>query len=188
MQRPGPQWPSRMRANSVERVQHAVRIADRIGIRVDFSLHHSSRRQHRGRADFHEGHMLGIVSLAVTLETERLILRSTTREDTVFVAAMYADAEVCCFLGGVKTPQETTRKIHELIEHEQRHGFARWSVTLKSNGEPIGLCGPMLTEVEGVPEIELGYSLIRSCWGQAWLRKPSARRSTIASGSSTTAV
>jgi RimJ/RimL family protein N-acetyltransferase len=41
-------------------------------------------------------------------------------------------------------------------------------VALKNTGDLIGRCGPMLTEVEGVSEIELGYSLIRSCWGHGY--------------------
>ena len=35
---------------------------------------------------------------------------------------------------------------------------------LKNTGEQIGRCGPIVKEIEGVPEVELGYTLARAYW------------------------
>lgn len=81
---------------------------------------------------------------------------------------MWTDPGVNRFIGGPKTPEETRLKIRDAIEHQKRHGFARWAVTLKINGELIGLCGPMMKLIAGVNEVELGYAFPRNHWGAGY--------------------
>jgi RimJ/RimL family protein N-acetyltransferase len=99
------------------------------------------------------------------LETTRLILRPLTADDMGFMARMWTDPEVCRFIGGVKTPEQARQKIQDAIDHQQRHGFGRWAVELKTTGELLGLCGPMNREIGGVIEVELGYAFAQPYWG-----------------------
>jgi RimJ/RimL family protein N-acetyltransferase len=107
----------------------------------------------------------GAIMNMVICETSRLILRPSTIEDAGAVALMNADPEVYRFIGGFQTPEQTRERIQKSIDHQRLHGFARWSVVLKSTGELIGRCGPMLTQIEGITEVELGYAYARVCWG-----------------------
>jgi [ribosomal protein S5]-alanine N-acetyltransferase len=105
---------------------------------------------------------------SVICETSRLILRPTAVDDLEFVAALNMDAVVCRFLGGVKTVDHSRQKIDEAIGHQRLLGFSRWSVLLKQTGEPIGRCGPMVRQVGGAPEVELGYAFARAYWGRGY--------------------
>ena len=100
-------------------------------------------------------------------ETERLILRCVTMEDADFVFKT-SDSEVARFIGGLRTLDWHRNRARQIIEHQQIHGFARWSVILKSTDEQIGRCGPMFKEVEGVSEVELGYAFPRAYWGKGY--------------------
>jgi ribosomal-protein-alanine N-acetyltransferase len=89
-------------------------------------------------------------------------------DDADFVCGLYTDPLVCRFLGGVKPAEVTRQKVAELADHQRRHGFSRWSVLLKSSGELIGRCGPMVKQIGGASEVELGYSFARDHWGQGY--------------------
>jgi len=104
----------------------------------------------------------------VILETARLVLRPLTMEDVEFMIGMWSDPGVHQFIGGAKTPLEVRQKIQDAVEHQQRHGFARWAVTLKTNLELIGLCGPMFRLIDKVNEVELGYAFPRTYWGSGY--------------------
>jgi RimJ/RimL family protein N-acetyltransferase len=107
-------------------------------------------------------------SSAIICETERLILRPVTMEDAEFAYRTTSDPEVARFIGGVRTLDWHIQRTKEIVDHQQIHGFARWSVILKSTGEQIGRCGPMFKEIEGVPEVELGYAFPRQHWGKGY--------------------
>ena len=102
------------------------------------------------------------------LETPRLVLRPLTMDDTEFMVQMWTDEGVYQFIGGAKTPDQTRQKIQDAVEHQARHGFGRWAVTLKPSGELIGLCGPMLKVIDGAEEVELGYAFPRTHWGYGY--------------------
>lgn len=112
-----------------------------------------------------------------TFETARLVLRPLTPDDIEFMVEMWMDPGVHRFIGGPKTPEETRLKIRDAMEHQQRHGFARWAVTLKLNDELIGLCGPMMKLIGGVNEVELGYAFPRNYWGAGYATE--AARSAV---------
>lgn len=106
--------------------------------------------------------------MKIILETARLIFRPLSIEDTEFMVQMWMDPGVHQFIGGPKTADQTRQKIQDAVEHQTRYGFARWAVTLKATGELIGLCGPMLKQIEGIEEVELGYAFPRIHWGRGY--------------------
>jgi len=104
----------------------------------------------------------------VIQETARLVLRPLTMDDVEFMVGMWSDPGVNQFIGGAKTPAETRQKIEDCIQHQQRYAFARWAVTLKTNLELIGLCGPMFRLIDNRHEVELGYAFPRKHWGSGY--------------------
>jgi ribosomal-protein-alanine N-acetyltransferase len=89
-------------------------------------------------------------------------------EDADFSFRTTADPLVSRFIGGIRTLDWHRQRIAEIIDHQRIHGFSRWTVVLKSSGEQIGRCGPMLKAIEGVGEMELGYALARVYWGRGY--------------------
>jgi RimJ/RimL family protein N-acetyltransferase len=105
---------------------------------------------------------------SVICVTDRLILRPVVPEDADFVFNTMSEPGVNRFIGGFRTLEWHRNRNREIMEHQRQHGFARWSVLLKSTGEQIGRCGPMFKEIEGVCEAELGYAFRRDHWGHGY--------------------
>jgi RimJ/RimL family protein N-acetyltransferase len=103
---------------------------------------------------------------ALRLETERLILRPTAREDFEEWAAFSADPEVMTHLGGVQTRSAAWRGFIAMAGAWQMQGFAMFSVIEKSSGRWLGRLGPWLPE--GWPGTEVGWGLIRDAWGRGF--------------------
>jgi len=80
------------------------------------------------------------------LETERLRLRRLTPGDRPAVAAL--------------DWLDTDRVLNRCLDGYARHGHALWAVIDKAGGGFVGLCGPIVQEVEGEIELEVGYHLL----------------------------
>jgi ribosomal-protein-alanine N-acetyltransferase len=68
----------------------------------------------------------------------------------------------------VRAPEEVRPRLLRYIEHYRLHGFSRWAVLHKETGEFMVWCGPIIFVVEGVTEVELGYTLRRPWWGNGY--------------------
>jgi ribosomal-protein-alanine N-acetyltransferase len=79
----------------------------------------------------------------VVLETDRLVLRHLTMDDTDALAALYADPEVRAFFpDGVLMREETAEEIAWMIDVDYaRYGYGLWATVLKTDGTVIGRCG-----------------------------------------------
>jgi ribosomal-protein-alanine N-acetyltransferase len=102
----------------------------------------------------------------VVCETERLILRRLTMDDLEPLAAIHADADVMQFVGGARTYAQTRTRLRDLIDAYETVGFSKWAVVHRASGTFIGRCGPILEQVGGVDEVEVGYDLAKPYWGQ----------------------
>lgn len=101
--------------------------------------------------------------------TDRLLLRHVNRDDLDAFAALFADPEVMQFSTGVKSREYALRWIEGCLQDYQpdRWGFGLWAVVLKSTGQVIGFCGlTQFDDVDGKPEVEVGYRLARPYWGK----------------------
>lgn len=99
------------------------------------------------------------------LETPRLLLRRFLPSDLESLLPIYADPEVMRFIGkGVRTRAETEAALARMIGHWERHGFGMWAVVDRAQGILLGRCG--LQHLDHTPEVELGYTLARACWGR----------------------
>ena len=102
------------------------------------------------------------------LETERLTLRRLHPDDADAIFAVLGDA-----IAMQHYPRRFTRKdAEEWIERNLRryaeHGHGLYAVVLKASGEVIGDCGLVTQQIEGRPELEVGYHLRRDQWGHGY--------------------
>ena len=99
-----------------------------------------------------------------TVETERLILRPPTREDSEALHRIFSDPTTMSFWPVPFTEDDTRRWISRSIQDHEESGFGRQPVILKTSGEIIGDCGVMRAEIAGKPEYDLGYIIHYPFW------------------------
>lgn len=102
----------------------------------------------------------------IRIETERLILRPTRREDFDGWATLMADAEAARFIGGALTRAAAWRTFLTMVGAWEIQGFAMFSVIEKSTGTWLGRLGPW--QPEGWPGTEVGWALARPAWGKGY--------------------
>jgi ribosomal-protein-alanine N-acetyltransferase len=101
------------------------------------------------------------------LETRRLILRKMTMEDLDHLLRIFSDPKVMQSFGGVLfDPVRMKQWVVRNLNHQDRYGYGLFSVILKVSGELVGDCGLEHTEVEGSPEVEIGYDFKSAYWGR----------------------
>ena len=100
----------------------------------------------------------------VTLETERLYLRSFVSGDLDDFAALNADPEVMLYIGDgqPQTKQQTTERLRSIIDHHDKHGFALCAAIEKTSRAFLGFCG--LQFLDNTQEVEVGYRLAKRFW------------------------
>jgi RimJ/RimL family protein N-acetyltransferase len=104
------------------------------------------------------------------LSSERLFLRHFHILDVEPMLHVFGDAEVMRFGDGVKTKEWVQDWLRTCLEHYyQDWGFGPFAVVEWHSGEVIGYCGLFFfPDVNGQPEVEIGYRLRRSSWGQGY--------------------
>jgi RimJ/RimL family protein N-acetyltransferase len=100
------------------------------------------------------------------LETPRLLLRMPRADDFDAWAEMMADEETARFIGGVMPRAISWRGLMTVIGSWHAQGFAMFSVIEKSTGRWIGRLGPWMPE--GWPGPEVGWAIVRDCWGRGY--------------------
>ncbi|MCY7339768.1 MAG: GNAT family N-acetyltransferase [Sphingomonas bacterium] len=102
-------------------------------------------------------------------ETARLRLRQWREADAdAFYAAMNP-AEVMRYLGGVQTPAVWRAAFDRLQSYQRSFGVTFWLLERRNDAELLGFCGLKRVNYEGAPnqgEVEVGWRLRRSAWGQ----------------------
>jgi ribosomal-protein-alanine N-acetyltransferase len=62
---------------------------------------------------------------------------------------------------------DTERRLQDLMDHQDEHGFSLWAVTDRANGTVMGDAGLIHYAHRG-PEIELAYRLAKPYWGKGY--------------------
>jgi ribosomal-protein-alanine N-acetyltransferase len=102
-----------------------------------------------------------------SVQTERLILRELTPDDTQALARILGDAEVMRHsVRGVLSEQATGEFIDWCRYSYCQHGFGPWAVVDKSSSTLAGFCGLNAERVDDADEIEIGYRLAPGFWGK----------------------
>jgi RimJ/RimL family protein N-acetyltransferase len=103
------------------------------------------------------------------LRTERLLIRKFEMSDTDALLDVFGDAEVMHFGDG---PHERAWVERWLVDHMQgveARGYGPYAVVELEGGRMIGYCGLFtFPDINGQPEVEIGYRLRRSSWGKGY--------------------
>ncbi len=105
----------------------------------------------------------------VIVATKRLLLRRFHIADDKALDAVFGNAEVMRFGDGVQTQAQVRGWLKVCLADYEKRGFGPWAVVEKTSAEVIGYCGLFyFDDVNGRPEVEIGYRLARKYWGQGY--------------------
>jgi RimJ/RimL family protein N-acetyltransferase len=99
--------------------------------------------------------------------TSRLKATPLAREDLPDLVQLHLDGEVSRFLGGIRTPAQTAIYLETSLRHWAVHGLGLWTLRT-DDGTFFGRAGLRHVELEGVAELEVAYTFVRSAWGQGF--------------------
>lgn len=96
---------------------------------------------------------------AVIAQTERLILRQLEVDNLDDIYRIYHSGENYRFIEPMDEDRDVERaKLESYIFYMYGfYGFGLYAVCLKDSGKMIGRCGVWMTELDGEPEMEIGY-------------------------------
>jgi [ribosomal protein S5]-alanine N-acetyltransferase len=106
------------------------------------------------------------------LQTDRLLLRSFSEEDTSGLARVLADSEAAQFIGGPKTYDEARESAIRMRDAFAQRGWGTLAVILPEAGTCIGYCG--VRPLSCTPDVELAFALGRSYWGKGYATEAAA--------------
>ena len=106
------------------------------------------------------------------LETPRLILRVPRLDDLDPWATMMSDEQTTRFIGGVVSREVTWRGLMTMIGAWHATGISMFSVVEKASGRWVGRLGPWMPE--GWPGPEVGWAVVRECWGRGYATEGAA--------------
>jgi ribosomal-protein-alanine N-acetyltransferase len=104
------------------------------------------------------------------LATEQLSLRHFHILDVEPMVQVFGDPEVMRFGDGVQTRGWVQAWLRTCLErYYQTWGFGPYAVVKRQDQNVIGYCGLFFfPEINGQPEVEIGYRLARSAWGKGY--------------------
>jgi len=82
------------------------------------------------------------------------------------VHRMHTDQQHMAFIGGVRSEAQTAGILQRNLAHWDGHGFGVWVVSANDTGRVAGRVLLRVTPLDGIDEIELGYSYDPEYWGQ----------------------
>ena len=102
------------------------------------------------------------------LETERLLLRTITHDDFADLIAIWGDAETLRFYPNTLDEAAMRAWIERNLKRYEEHGHGLYAVIRKADQQFVGDCGLVVQDVEGVPELEVGYQFNKQFWGNGY--------------------
>ena len=103
------------------------------------------------------------------IETERLVLRQFTLDDTGFVIALLNQPSFIKNIAdkGVRTHEDACGYLRDgPLASYARFGFGLYCAVLKSSGVSIGMCGLLKRDV--LEYADLGYAFLPDYWSQGF--------------------
>jgi RimJ/RimL family protein N-acetyltransferase len=98
--------------------------------------------------------------------TARLYAERLRLHHAEAVHHLHSNAQHMAFIGGVRTETQTAEILHRNLAHWDAHGFGVWVVRATDTGRVAGRVLLRVMPLEGIDEIELGYSFDPEYWGQ----------------------
>ena len=112
----------------------------------------------------------------VVAQTDRLNLRQFDTDDLDDLTEVLGNADVMTYsVTGPLTQVEVQEHIRRYCAHWHRWGYGLCAVVHRTNGKVLGYCGlQYFDEIDGRPEIEVGYRLNRDYWGCGYASEAAA--------------
>ena len=104
----------------------------------------------------------------LVLETERLRLRRFRREDVDAVFAIIGDEVAMQYYPKMFNRHDAGDWIERNLRRYAVNGHGLFAVTLKGSDQVIGDCGVIRQDIEGGPQLEVGYHFRRDHWGHGY--------------------
>jgi [ribosomal protein S5]-alanine N-acetyltransferase len=104
----------------------------------------------------------------LVLETARLRLRRFRREDVDAVFAIIGDEVAMQYYPKTFNRHDAGEWIERNLRRYIVNGHGLFAVTLKGSDQVIGDCGVIRQEIEGGPQLEVGYHFRRDHWGHGY--------------------
>ncbi|MDE3151891.1 MAG: GNAT family N-acetyltransferase [Gemmatimonadota bacterium] len=101
-----------------------------------------------------------------TFRTPRLFAERLTAAHLDEIRRMHLDATVMHYLGGVRTEEQTQEYLRKNLEHWERYGFGLYIVHTAARDAVVGRAVVRHLDLDGTPEVEIGYALYPEWWGQ----------------------
>ena len=103
----------------------------------------------------------------LTLETERLILRSFREEDVDAMAQLFSNPDFMRFSLGIFTERKQTIAFIEKVMGWDRAGIpSQFAVVPRGEDAIIGYCGFFYHPEHGIEDLEIGYRLDPAYWNR----------------------
>jgi RimJ/RimL family protein N-acetyltransferase len=104
----------------------------------------------------------------IVIETARLFLRQFEEADLEDLHRILSDPITMRFWPAPFSLEQSRAWLHRHLQNYREHGWGRYAVILKEHPALIGDCGLVRAELDGRPEIDLGYIIARDFWGHGY--------------------
>jgi RimJ/RimL family protein N-acetyltransferase len=113
---------------------------------------------------------------AMTIATQRLVLRRWRDDDLAPFAALNGDQTAMRFMPSVMTADETRAMVERIRAHFDAHGFGPWAVEVPGVAPFIGFVGLQRPAFEAhfTPCVEIGWRLLPAYWGKGYASEAAA--------------
>jgi RimJ/RimL family protein N-acetyltransferase len=102
------------------------------------------------------------------IETDRLYLRELTMEDAPELAKVLSDPESMIYYDAPLNQEKVKKWIGWNLENYQKYKHGLWAVVLKDGDRFIGDCGITMQEIDNETVPEIGFHILKECWGQGY--------------------
>jgi len=109
------------------------------------------------------------------LESKDLILREMTEADTDDLLIMFSDPKVMASFDDIIFDRAMMKKwVRRNLDHVAKYGYGLFSIIHKADNVLVGDCGLERMEVDGCPEVEIGYDLRSDYWNRGYATQAAA--------------
>lgn len=103
------------------------------------------------------------------LETEHLVLREIVESDDEFMLDILNQPSFIKYIGdrNVRTVEAAREYIeNRFAESYKKFGFGMWTVELKNDGTPVGICG--FVKRDTLPDADIGFAFLPQFEGKGY--------------------
>ena len=104
----------------------------------------------------------------LVLETTRLRLRRFRPDDVDAIFAIIGDDVAMQYYPKTFNRRDAVQWVERNLRRYREHGYGLFAVTLKGSDDLIGDCGIVRQDIDGGPQLEVGYHLRRDHWGHGY--------------------